>query len=292
MVGLRQHDPMSVVWLNGALLAADEARIGVLDRGVIWGYGLFETLRAYGGRPWAFREHMDRLAQGAGVLGIALRPEDEVRAAVEAVLEANELSEAGVRVTVTAGEGPADPHAEPTGDPATFVSAWPLRDYGTLYTDGVSLVTLPGGGRTLAGVKATSYAVSVAGRLHASRQGADDALFVGPGEVILEATGSNLMAVFGASIVTPPTGSGLLPGVTRGFVLEVAAAEGYEIAERPLTLRACLEADEVFLTSSLREIYPVRSIDGRDVGRGDVTAQIRAAFRARVRSALEGPGED
>jgi branched-chain amino acid aminotransferase len=279
---------MSVVWLNGELMSADEARIPVLDRGVIWGYGLFETLRAYGGRLWAFEEHYERLRAGSEVLELPIPPAGVVREAMDAVLAAGGLSDAGVRVTVTRGAGPPDPHAEPTDPPNAFVSAWPLRDYSALYELGASLVSLPGGGRPLAGVKSTSYAASVAGRLVARRAGADDALFVGPAGRVLETTGANVMAVRGDRLTTPAIQEAILPGVTRRTVLGVAVAVGLRPEEAPLNVADLFESDEVLLTSTLREVYPARSIDGRECGRGPLAARLRAAMHESILTTLDG----
>lgn len=280
---------MSTVWLNGEVLPATEARIPALDRGVLWGYGLFETLRAYedaGGRAraWAFAEHYARLAEGAATIELPIPGPEALEDAMERVLEANDLVEAGVRVTITRGAGPAEPHAEPTESPNVLVTAWPLADYTALYERGVALVTLPGGGRPLAGIKTTSYAASVAGRLLARRAGGDDALFCA-GDRALEATGSNLFSVRAAEIRTPPV-DGLLPGVTRKKVMEVAHRAGFDVVEAPLRLSDLYRSDEVVLTSSLREVYPVRSIDGRDVPRADVAGRLRRAYGDAVRAAL------
>jgi branched-subunit amino acid aminotransferase/4-amino-4-deoxychorismate lyase len=278
---------VAIVWLNGELVREEEARVPALDRGVLWGYGLFETMRSYGGRLWAFDDHYERLRRGGEVVDLAVPDPAALESALHETLEANELGDAGVRVTITAGTGPPDPQAEPTGPPNVLATAWPLRDYARLYEEGVALVTIAGGGRPLAGVKTTSYAVSVAGRVIARRAGADDALFVGAEGRVLEATGSNLFAVRAGGLVTPPLSEAVLPGVTRRHVLAVAEQIGLETTEESLSLDDLFSCDEVVLTSSLREVYPVRSIDGRDVGRGGVAAKLRDAYHAAVLSSLE-----
>ncbi|HYZ92045.1 MAG TPA: aminotransferase class IV [Actinomycetota bacterium] len=277
---------MSIVWLNGELLAEERAVVPALDRGVLWGYGLFETMRAYEGRVWAFDDHYERMRTGAEVVDIQIPDAGLVSGALKDVLEANELADAGVRVTITAGTGPADPQSEPTGPASVLVTAWPLRDYTDLYAEGAALATVPGGGRPLAGLKTTSYVVSVAGRVIAHRAGADDALFVGDDGRVLEATGSNLFAFRGNALVTPPLTQAVLPGVTRRHVLSVADRIGIETVEEPLMLDDLFAADEVVLTSSLREVYPARSIDGRDLKRCGVAEKLRDAYHAAVLEAL------
>ena len=273
---------MSIVWLNGRLCAEDDALIPVLDRGVLWGYGLFETMRAYNGRLWAFDEHHTRLRTGAEVVGLDVPDGATMRRALTDVLAANELEDAGVRITMTAGTGPVDPQSDPTGPQTVLGTAWPLRDYGALYEEGAALTTIAGGGRPLAGIKTTSYAVSVAGRVIARRAGADDALFVGDDGRVLEATGSNIFVVRGDALVTPPLSEAVLPGVTRRHVLDVAPRAGLETVEESLTLDDLFDADEVVLTSSLREVYPARSVDGRELKRCGMAAKLRDVYHAAV----------
>lgn len=276
---------MARIWLNGELLDADRGVLPALDRGVLWGQGLFETLRAYGGQPCWLEEHHERLLAGAEALEIEVPGLESLREAFREVLEGNGLGEAGVRVTVTAGAGPPEPHADATGRANTIVTAWALPDYEELYAEGAALVTLPEGGRPLAGIKTTSYAPSVAGRIAARRAGGDDGLFVGAGEEVLETTGSNLLVVSGRAIATPPLG-GVLPGVTRAKVIEAAGVEGFEVVERRVTVDDLFEADEVLCTSSLREVYPVRSVDGRPTRRRKVARRLREAYRKMVREEL------
>src|SRR5688500_2482501 len=142
---------MSLLCFIASVVAEDSAWVPALDRGVIWGQGLFETFRAYGGRPWAVEAHLARLRTGAQLLDIPL-PDDEVLVgAMDAAIAANGLSDCGTRITVTRGRGSVDPHEEPDGEPNVLVTAWPLRDYSGFYTRGASLVTQPGG-RALAHV--------------------------------------------------------------------------------------------------------------------------------------------
>jgi branched-chain amino acid aminotransferase len=243
-------------------------------------------MRVYEGRPWAFDDHYARLVKGGEVIGLVAPEADVMRRALDETIGANELDDAGVRVTVTAGAGPADPQSDPDEPPNVLVTAWPLRDYSDLYENGAALVTIAGGGRPLAGVKTTSYAVSVAGRVIARRSDADDALFVGEGGCVLEATGSNLFVLRGNELVTPPLSEAVLPGVTRRWVLDVAREVGLSTVEEALILDDLYDADEVVLTSSLREVYPARSVDGRELSRGGVVDKLRDAYHAAVLRSL------
>ena len=279
--------PMPRIWFNGALVASEHATISVLDRGLLSGHGLFETLRAYNGEPWAATDHYVRLAQGAEWIDLPLPSEETVTSALRETLRVNELHDAGVRVTITRGTGPIDPQSEADSDPNMFVLAWQLRDYTALHADGAVIVTFAHGARALAHVKSTSYAMSVAGRVYAKRAGADDALFTSGGRV-LEATGSNLFAAWGDRLVTPPLDEGILPGVTRHHVIEVAREIGFDVDTAPLRVDELETADEVVLTSSLREVYRARSIDGVQMRDADVASRLREAYRRRVLSASSG----
>ena len=279
---------VSVIWLNGELVAADEARIPALDRGVLNGAGLFETLRAYGGKPWALDDHHARLTLGAELIDVDVPSSAELGAAIDATLRANELSDAGVRFTITGGSGPVDPQADADSPPSVIVTAWPLRDYSELYAKGASFVTISEGGRPLAGVKTTSYAVSVAGRVAAKRAGADDALFLGGHKRVLEATGSNLFVVRNSDLLTATIEDAILPGVTRRYVIDVARAEGLEVTETTIYLDDLLSADEVVLTSSLREVYPAASVDGSALRISGHATRLRDAYHAFVLKSLSG----
>ncbi len=278
---------MAILWLNGELVDEDDAKISVLDRGLLSGYGLFETMRVYGGKPWAFDDHWARLEHGGTFIDLQTPSAGTVSGAIDDVLRANNLSDAGVRVTVTGGSGPADVQADPDRPPSLIVIVWPLRDYGELYETGAALATLLEGARPLAGLKTTSYAASVAGRVFAKRAGADDAVFLGGHKRVLEATGSNLCVVLDNRLRTPPLDDAILPGITRRYVLDVAREQGFDVVEEPLYVDDLLIADEVVLTSSLREVYPARSIDGRELRRSGVAKRLRDAYRGLIRRTLE-----
>ena len=277
---------MPRIWLNGGLVQAADATVPALDRGVLWGQGLFETMRVYGGRVWALDDHLVRLRAGAEAIDVPIPEAEELARAIDAVVSANDLSEAGTRITITRGSGPVDPQADPDASPNVIVTAWHLRDYTELYDKGVALVTIAGGGRPLAGLKTTSYVVSVAGRVIAKRAGAEDALFLGDGGRVLEATGSNLFVVEAGNLITPPLEEGVLPGVTRRHVMTVALRAGFLVREEPVTLSQLFEGDEVVLTSSLREVYRARTVDGREVRRCGVAEKLRAAYHAAVLEVL------
>ena len=272
--------------MNGELLDAATATVPALDRGLLSGYGLFETLRAYGGKPWAFHDHDARLRAGGELIALDVPDPSTLLDAITATLAANELEEAGVRLTITGGAGPPDVQADPDSPPNVIVIIWPLRDYTDLYEHGARLAALPQGARPLADVKTTSYAVSVAGRVFARRAGADDAVFLGGHKRVLEATGSNLLVASGEHLRTPPLDDAILPGVTRSYVMDVARGLGFTITEEHVYVDDLLAADEVVLTSSLREVYAAASIDGQELKRCGVAERLRTAYGELVRTRL------
>jgi branched-chain amino acid aminotransferase len=274
--------------MNGELVAAERATVPALDRGLLSGYGLFETLRAYGGAPWAFDDHIARLRIGGELIDLTVPSSEDLHGAITATLEANGLGDAGVRLTITGGAGPSDVQADPDSPPNVIVIVWPLRDYAQLYAEGAKLATLPQGARPLADVKTTSYAVSVAGRVFARRAGADDALFLGGHKRVLEATGSNLFVAKEESLRTPPLDDAILPGVTRGYVIGIARDLGYDVTEEHVYVDDLIAADEVVLTSTLREVYPAASVDGQRLQRAGVADRLRTAYGELVRRILAG----
>jgi len=279
---------MALIWLNGVLVPPEHATISVLDRGLLSGHGLFETLRSYNGEPWAMADHYARLKTGAEWIDLHLPDEAHVAEALRDTVHSNELTDAGVRVTITAGAGPVDAQSDADQGTNMFVLAWPLRDYTALHRDGARVVTFREGARSLAQVKSISYAMSVAGRVYARRAGADDALFTADDGRVLEATGSNLFACTGERLTTPPLDEGILPGVTRHHVIEVAKEIGFDVEEAPVTVDDLSRADEVVLTSSLREVYRAQSVDGVSLGDAGVAVRLREAYRERVLNASKG----
>ncbi len=271
------------VWLDGALVAAADARISPFDHGLLVGDGVFETVRVYGGRPFAWTRHLDRLEHSAEGLGLPVPGRDELRAAADAVLGANGHVEARLRITVTGGVAPLGSErgdAGPTVIVATSeVTSWP---------DSVRVVVVPwvrnDRGAT-AGLKTTSYAENVRALAYAHERDAGEAIFANTRDELCEATGSNVFVVRDGVISTPPASSGCLLGVTRALLFEL----GTPIEETALPSSALRDADEAFLTSTTREVQPISAVDGRELpgAPGPVTAHLAAAFTALVTRDLD-----
>lgn len=281
---------MSATWLNGRLVDEAEAVVSVRDRGFLLGDGLFETMRAYGGRVFALNEHLERLRRGAARIGLALP--DGVEDAIPETLAASGLTDAAVRLTVTRGcaerEGGGLAVAVPSpqsgervrvrggavagSSAATTVIT--VRDYEPLaewYDRGLRAGFAPGRldeNRATAGLKHLGYLEAILALRHAQSCGWDDALFLDTAGHVAEATASNVFALVDDMLITPPLTCGVLPGITRATVLRLAAERGHTVREEPIAPETLTRASEAFLTSSLREIVPLVAINGEPIGDG------------------------
>jgi branched-chain amino acid aminotransferase len=275
------------VWLNGSLVAVEEARISPFDHGLLVGDGVFETIRVYGGKPFAWTRHLDRLEHSATGLGLTVPDRDALRSAAADVLAANGHEEARLRITLTGGIAPLGSERGTAG-PTVVVASSALKPW----PDAVSVVIVPwvrnDRGAT-AGMKTTSYAENVRALSYAHERGASEAVFANTRDELCEATGSNVFVVRDRALLTPPGTSGCLLGVTRALVLELAVAEGIAVDEAPLPLDALRVADEAFLTSTTREVQPIATVDDRPlpaVG-GELTTRLADAFTALVARDLD-----
>ena len=279
---------MRWIFVNGEVVERSTARVSALDRGLLYGYGLFETMRSYGGRVFRLAEHYRRLCDGASRLAIAVPLSlDDVGGAVDAVLVRNDLADAYLRLTVTAGTPPNA--AGPAGDAAAVLVARPLTDYPPdLYRRGMAAVVSPvrrNETSPLTRVKSLNYLDSLLAREAARRRGADEAILLNTRGLVAEGSASNLFLVEGGRLLTPSIESGALPGITRQAALELAAAAGLEAVESGVEMQALWDAPEVFLTNSVMEVMPLTMLDGRPVGSGEpgpVTERLGQMYRELV----------
>jgi branched-chain amino acid aminotransferase len=264
------------VWLDGRVVAADDARVSVRDHGLTVGDGVFETMKVVDGVPFAIGRHLARLRQSVGRLGLTAPTDDELRTAAAQLLAAHEPGEVGrLRITVTGGDGPPGTERGTSG-PTVLMVTGPARQL-----DGAAVVaTVPwvrNERSAVAGAKTTSYAENVVALAYAHERGADEALFLDTRGNVCEGTGTNVFWVRDGRIVTPALSTGCLAGVTRGLVIEWCGAEEVEAGADELSA-----ASEVFLTSSTRDVQGVRALDGVDrAAPGPVTAEAAAVFAER-----------
>lgn len=248
----------AAVWLDGSLVDPDEASVSVFDHGFTVGDGVFETLKTIGGRPFAVRRHLERLRDGAARLGIDVPLSDPaLRGVIDEVVDAGGLPESRLRVTVTGGPGIAGT-GRSGGLPTLVVSAGPLATWDPEET--AVTVPWPRNERSaLAGVKTTSFAENVHAQAEARKVDASEAILPNTRGNLCEGTGTNVFLVLDGELVTPPLMAGCLPGVTRALVLEVVP----EADEADVPMARLADATEVLLTSTTRDVQPLRMLDGR-----------------------------
>jgi branched-chain amino acid aminotransferase len=270
-----------IAWVNGKLLPPEEPAISPLDGGFMYGEGLFETMRAYGGKIFRLSQHLERLIVSAAELSFDPPAAQDLAGAVEEALDAGGLDDAIVRLSVTPGIAGSP---EPTVVVVVRPLALPAPD---LYESGCHAVSVPAtqvGGSPLRRVKSLNYLDKLLAQRAAARQGAHEAILVDPDGCVVEGAMRNIFAVLGDELVTPPLSRSFLPGITRATVLEIAGKQRIPYSERDLPLTELHGADEAFLTSSVAEVLPVASIDGHDAGAvpGRTTVRLIDAYREAV----------
>ena len=252
---LKGHTGQLRIWLNGRLYDDPrEATVTGTDHGLLVGDGVFETLKVTEQGAFAVRRHLNRMSRSAAALGLPAPDQALIREAIDAVLEGRDFARGKLRITYTGGRGPLGSEAA-YGPPTLIVALTPAIAAPPL----TSIVTAPWTRNergALTGVKSTSYAENVRGLGYAAERGASEAIFLNTVGHVCEGTGTNIFLVFGDTIVTPPLSSGPLAGITRELIMKWSSVE-----ERVLTLEEAKRADEVFITSSMRDIQGVERWD-------------------------------
>lgn len=268
---------MALVYVNGELVAAEDATISVFDHGLVVGDGVFETILLHLGQPFALGRHIARLQRSAGGLGIVGIASDTIASAVGAVVETCEFEHGRIRVTVTSGPGPLG--SARGGKKATVVVAAEPYESDHAPSNVAVVPWTRNENGALSGLKTTSYADNARALAFAHDHGADEAIFVNTEGMLCEGTGSNVFVVTDGELVTPPLSSGCLDGVTRALILE---RHGGRERDVPAARFLPGPIEEAFLTSSLRAIQPIASIDGEPIPsvRGTETEKAMAAYAA------------
>ncbi len=280
-------DGSETVYLNGAYVPYEEARIPVEDRGTLFADGIYEVVRAYAGRLFELEAHLERLVQSAGEIRLNLPPVDELRAAVRGVLDRSGLADSSIYIQITRGFAGPRAHAVPQGiAPTVFVAARPVpRPDAAHVRDGAAAITVPDRRWHMCHVKSVGLLLNTLAKQAALDAGAQEALFVRDG-VVTEGSATNCFAVFGGTVHTHPEGPHILSGITRQVLLALCADEGIPAREQPFLVSAMYGADEVFVTGTNTEVLPIRTVDGRPIGTGEpgpVARRLRAAMERRVR---------
>lgn len=256
--------PDALVYLNGQFLPLNEAKVPVLDRGFLFGDGVYEVIPVYGGRPLRLEEHLGRLQQS--LAGIKMDPpltDAEWSAIFDRLISGP--ADQSIYLQVTRGVAPKRDHAIPPGiKPTLFAMCTPIAP---IPLDGIKAVTVDDIRWDRCNIKAITLLANVLLRQEAVENGASEAILVRDNRV-LEGAASNIFIVQGGALITPPKGPEILPGITRDLVLELAHEQGIPAIERHFTLEELKAAEEIWLTSSTREILAVVELDGQPVSGG------------------------
>lgn len=282
-----------LVYLDGEWLTRETAKVSVFDHGLLYGDGVFEGMRVYGGKTFRLAEHIDRLYDSAQAINLKVSmPKAEMIAITEEGVQRSGLQDGYLRHIITRGVGDLglDPRKCPKpGIIIIFdvIAIWPPERY----EQGLTLVTAgtPINQREALSprVKSLNYLNHIMAKVEATNAGADDAIMLDSGGFIAEATGMNLFVWKKDTLYTPSVYAGLLKGVTRDAIIELAASAGYRVVETMLNRYDLYTADEAFLTGTAAEVAPIRMVDGRVIGEGKagpVTRDLRARFQKLVRS--------
>lgn len=275
------NDDTIRVWVNGERVAPDAPSLSALDHAVTVGDGVFETAKIDGGAPFAVTRHHRRLERSA--TGLGLPPVDLARIdeGIKAVLEGPAIDFGRLRYSMTGGIGPLGSDRA-TATPTYIVLAGPQSRPPA--AGRLAVVPWTRNERSaVAGLKTTSYAENVVALAHAHERGAIEAVFANTRGELCECTGSNVFVVVNGEVLTPPVDSGLLPGITRELVIEWAREGGIPVSEQALPLSVLHEAEEVFITSSTKDVLPIESIDARVLpDERPVTSRLAEIFRSNA----------
>ena len=282
------------VSLNGELVKKEEAVVPFYDHGLLYGDGLFEGIRVYGGRVFKLDEHVARLYYSAKALNITIpAPPPATRETILGTVRANGHRDGYIRVTVTRGTGLGLDPKHIKGEANVYISCEQLALYpAAMYEDGLIVATvstrLPSPDVIDPRVKCTGkYINNIMAKAEANRYGAGEGLMLTREGYVGEATGDNIFLVKGGSLLTPPATIGILQGITRDTVIELAEQSGISVTEPIMTQYDVYNADEVFLTGTAAEVIPAVEFDGRRIGDGrpgPITRQLMAAFHELTRT--------
>jgi branched-chain amino acid aminotransferase len=278
--------------VNGEVLPAGQARVSVLDTGFTFGDSVYETLRTYGGRPFHMDRHLARLRSSAGRLGIPVPGDADFVRDVDAVLARAGNPESYLRLMVTRGVGDVSYHFDRVHGPTRVVIVKPYEPLPErFYAEGAAVILASvrrNSPRALdPAIKSGNLINNILAVREAQAAGALEPILLNDDGDIAEGASANVFIVKGGAVLTPPLRAGILPGVTRELILEIGRGLGIPMHEETLRVPDLLGADEAFITSTLKEAVPVRTVDGNAVGEGrpgPVTLRLLQAYREYARA--------
>ena len=276
------------IYLNGELVDEAQAKVSVFDHGLLYGDGVFEGIRAYNGKIFREDEHIKRLYSSAKaiMLEIPLAPE-EFKKAMHDTMAANDLTDAYIRAVVTRGVGDLGLDPRKCPKPTVFIITASIELYPEeFYQKGLDVITAATRQKACDSlnprIKSCNYLNNILAKIEGIRAGCIEAIMLNAKGEVAECTGDNIFIIVDGVLKTPPPDAGILQGITRGVVMEIARATGMPVQEVPLTRFDLYTADECFLTGSAAEVIPVVTVDGRQIGdgkAGKTTLELLAKFR-------------
>ncbi len=283
---------MNLIYVNGKYVPADEAAVSVFDHGFLYGDGVFEGIRAYGGRVFRLKEHVRRLFDSAQAIMLCIPlSQDEMAEAILETLRKNNLKDAYIRPIVTRGVGDLglDPNKCSASTVIIMAIEWGAM-YGDLYEVGLTAVTVTvrrnSPDSLPPNTKSLNYLNNIMAKIEANIKGGNEAIILDAQGRISEGSGDNIFVIKDGKVFTPYTINNL-KGITRDAVIDLARARGIEVLERDLGLFDLYTGDEVFVTGTAAEVAPVTKVDGRIIGGGKpgpITKELMAAFRELTRT--------
>jgi branched-subunit amino acid aminotransferase/4-amino-4-deoxychorismate lyase len=278
------------IYLNGKLVFPKDAKISVFDGGYLYGEGLFETLLAVNGEVPFLSEHYTRLKKGAKTVGLPLNfSRAELAKAIQKTLRVNKLKTAYIRLNVSAIEADVGLKAAARRQPQLVIFTKPFEPYpARLYASGGRLIVIKdliNDPVHVAAIKSTNYLVKRMARQQVQRRKATEGILLNESGHVSECASSNIFLVKRGRVITPALEEGLIPGVTRKWVLNYLTRHDQKLSSKQVSLKAFLAADEVFITSTLKGIMPIRQIEGEQIGGpcpGPVTQSLMTAYQTRL----------
>jgi branched-chain amino acid aminotransferase len=286
MVGVAQA---MKVYIDGKYYSERDAKVSVFDHGLLYGDGIFEGIRAYHGRVFKLKEHIDRLfcSAKAILLDMPWSHAHIMKATVE-TCRMNKVRDGYIRLVVTRGIGTLGLNPNRCKNPSLIIIAGKIQLYPPeLYENGMGIVTVPTVRNLHSAVnpaiKSLNYLNNILAKIEANNSGCEEAVMLNAEGYVAECTGDNLFIIKGNRLLTPPLSAGALYGITRGVVMEIADESGLQVSEPNLTRYDLFNADECFLTGTGAEVVPVVKIDGRVIGSGKpgpITRKLETQYRA------------
>lgn len=281
------------VWMNGKLVEKEEAKLSVFAHGLLYGDGVFEGIRAYGGKVFQGKAHMDRLFASAEAIRLKIPTSSrEILQAIYQTMQANGVSDGYIRLVVARGEGTLGLDPDKCSEPTVFIIADQVALYPEeMYQKGMAVIVAKTR-RTAASmlppsVKSLNYLNNIMAKIEAVDAGVPEALMLNVDGDVAEATGDNIFIVEGGTTVTPPPAAGILIGITRKVVMDLCGELGIALKEDRINVERLYAADECFLTGTAAEVIAVTKVDDRPIGSGKpgpVTNRLLKAFRELIRT--------